>query len=365
MSLRLYGRVMLECDEMGSLNVGIIGMGKMGILHAGILAALDGVKVKAVAEKDDTIRNYLKGILHDMNVYDDYSKMLSQEDLDLVYITTPVSLHARMVNDCIRHGINFFVEKPLASNMQECIEICRLVGGIINAVGFSKRFTDTFARAREIIVSNVLGELIYVKGTMYLTQVFASGKGWRFKRSESGGGVLLELASHLVDMLLWYFGDVMSVASITRGYYSSEVEDFAHAMLRFKNGLTGYLDASWSVRNYRLPEMSIEVHGSNGTMLVNDDYIRITLDDASKAVDGLGIREGITTIYKQDLFKGVSIDIGGVEYTREDMHVVECVKEGRQSMINVFEAAKVQAVIDAIYNSAKNNSWLEVDYYNG
>ncbi|MEM0030026.1 MAG: Gfo/Idh/MocA family oxidoreductase [Candidatus Nitrosocaldus sp.] len=353
---------------MGSLDVGIIGMGKMGILHAGILAALDGVRVTAAAEKDDTVRNYLKGILHDINVYDDYTKMLAKEDLNLVYITTPVSLHAMMIKECIKHGTNFFVEKPLAVNMQECIEICRLASnGVVSAVGFSKRFTDTFVKAREIIASNILGELIYVKGTMYLTQVFASGKGWRFKRSESGGGVMLELASHLVDMLQWYFGTVKSVASITRGYYSSEVEDFAHAMLRFENGLTGYLDASWSVRNYRLPEMSIEVHGSNGTMLVNDDYIRITLDDASKAssVDGLSIGEGLTTIYKQDLFKGVPIDIGGVEYTREDMHVVECVKERRQSMINVFEAAKVQAVIDAIYNSAKSNAWLEVNYYNG
>ena len=61
---------------MGSVDVGIIGMGKMGILHAGILAAL-GVRVRAVAEKDDTVRNYLKGILHNINMYDDYTKMLT------------------------------------------------------------------------------------------------------------------------------------------------------------------------------------------------------------------------------------------------------------------------------------------------
>jgi len=349
---------------MNTIKVGVIGMGKMGILHTGILSALDRVKVTAVAEKDDTLRNYLRGIIHDMNIYDDYITMLNREDLDVVYITTPVSLHAKMVKDCINNGVNFFVEKPLAVNMQECRDICASVSkDLINAVGFSKRFADTFAKAKDIITNDVLGDLIYVKGTMYLTQVFSSSKGWRFKRSESGGGVLLELASHLVDMLLWYIGDIKSVVAVSKSYYSREVEDFVHAILRFKDDLIGYLDASWSMRNYRLPEINIEVHGSNGTMLVNDDYIRVTLDNINRDIDGLRLREGITTIYKQDLFKGVPIDIGGVEYTREDMHFIECIKEKRQSVINVFEASKVQAVIDAIYSSSYNGNWVEVSYY--
>ncbi len=104
------------------LNVGVIGMGKMGILHTGILAALDDTNVVAVAEKDSTLHNYLKNILNESNIqiYDDYNKMLTKEALDLVYITTPVSLHSRMANDCIDNNINFFVEKPLVSNMEEC-----------------------------------------------------------------------------------------------------------------------------------------------------------------------------------------------------------------------------------------------------
>ena len=95
------------------LNVGVIGMGKMGILHTGILAALDDTNVVAVAEKDSTLHNYLKNILNESNIQ-------IYEALDLVYITTPVSLHSRMVNDCIDNNINFFVEKPLVSNMEEC-----------------------------------------------------------------------------------------------------------------------------------------------------------------------------------------------------------------------------------------------------
>lgn len=345
------------------LNVGIIGMGKMGILHTGILAALDDANVVAVAEKDSTLHNYLKNILHESNIkiYDDYNKMFKKEDLNLVYITTPVSLHFRMANDCIDNNINFFVEKPLVSNMEECKNLyTKLVGKeTLHFIGYSKRFVDTFVKAKEILESNVLGDILHFKGSMYLTQVFTKGKGWRFKRAESGGGVLLELASHLIDLLLWYLGNVDSVVSTVKNYYSTEVEDFVHAILRLENGLTGYIDTSWSVRNYRLPEINIEIHGSNGTLFVNEDYIRLTLDNRS---DKLDMNAGITTLYKQDLFKGVPIDIGGIEYTKEDMHVIQHVKDNKQSMLNVFEGSKVQAVIDAIYNSAKNNSWIKVKY---
>lgn len=343
------------------MNVGVIGFGKMGMLHTGILSIINGVNVVAVAEKDDTLRGYLKNIL-DKNIYDDYYKMINKEDLDLVYITTPVSLHAKIANDCIERNINFFVEKPLASNLEECNMLySKLNNKLVNTVGYSKRFTDTFSKAKELIHKGALGELVYVKGSMYLTQVFSYAKGWRFKKSESGGGVLLELASHLVDGLLWYFGKIEEVAATAKSYYSNEVEDFVHAILRFENGLIGYLDASWSIRNYRLPEMTIEVHGSNGTMLVNDDYIRLSLDDEFKK-DNLILDAGLSILYKQDLYKGVIIDIGGPEYTREDIYTVECVKKQKQNMLDILEASRVQSVIDAIYSSIKDRTWKRVQY---
>ncbi|GIU70823.1 MAG: hypothetical protein KatS3mg003_0302 [Candidatus Nitrosocaldaceae archaeon] len=340
------------------INVGIIGMGKMGILHTGILNSLEDVNISAIAEKDDTLRNYIKGFLKDIKVYDDYKKMINNENIDLAYITTPVTLHAAMAYECINNNVNFFVEKPLAVSLEECEKLYN--NNLISVVGYSKRFVDTFVKTKEILDNGVLGDFVYVKGSMYLTQVFKSSKGWRFKKSESGGGILLELASHLIDLLLWYFGSINRVSSILKNYYSKEVEDFVHAIIQFDN-LDGYIDASWSVRNYRLPEINIEVHGSNGTMLVNEDYIRLILD-APFNRNNLNFNDGITTIYKQELFKGVPIDIGGVEYTREDMHVIDCVKNKRQSMLNISEASKVQAVIDAIYRSANNNRWEDVRY---
>ncbi len=342
-----------------AMNAAIVGFGKMGILHAGILNSLEGVRLVAVAEKEDIINNYVQKALPQVNFYSNYEKMLSEETLDLVYVTTPVSSHIPIANSCIEHNANFFIEKPLAHGVNECRELCHKLKktSLVHAVGYSKRFLETFAKAKELLNSGTLGDFIYFKSSMYVSQLFTKGKGWRYKKHESGGGVLLEFASHLIDLLLWYFGPIESVSAITRSYYSEDVEDFAHSTMEFETGLKGHLDTSWSVRNYRLPEITIEVHGSKGMMTVNDDSIRISLDPTNGSP-----YPSLKTIYKQALSNGTVIDIGGPEYTKEDLHMVDCVKQGNQTNISCFQASMVQSVIDAMYASATERVFKKVEY---
>ncbi|HDM36453.1 MAG TPA: Gfo/Idh/MocA family oxidoreductase, partial [Candidatus Syntrophoarchaeum butanivorans] len=220
---------------------------------------------------------------------------------------------------------------------------------VINMVGYCKHFVDTFRKAKEIIDSDALGDLIYFNSSMYVSQLFSKGKGWRYKKESSGGGVLNTLAAHLIDLLLWFFGDVALVNGNVKSYYSRDVEDFVHSYLLFESGLGGYLDTSWSVRNHRLPEITIEVQGENGMLVVTDDYVKIYLDKELSW----------TTYYKQDLYEGVDFDLGGPEYTIEDKHLIESIRNNRRTEIDVFDGFKVQKVIDAIYRSASDKHAVE------
>jgi predicted dehydrogenase len=204
-------------------------------------------------------------------------------------------------------------------------------------------------KAKEILDNNDLGKLIYFKSSMYVSQNFSKGKGWRYNKSKSGGGVLSTLATHIVDLLLWYFGDVSLLNGHTNSYYSNDVEDFVHSYFLFGSGLEGYLDASWSVRNYRLPEITIEIHGENGVLIVSNDFVKIYRDSDSKW----------NTYYKQDLYNGVYFDLGGPEYTKEDMHMVESVKNKTDTGLNVYDGLKVQKVVDGIYKSSTIKSSIE------
>ncbi|MEN6553751.1 MAG: Gfo/Idh/MocA family oxidoreductase [Methanobacterium sp.] len=336
-----------------NINVGIIGMGKMGILHTGILNSLDGANVKGVTEKQDLVLKPIRQLLPLIGTYNNYLDMIKNEDLDLIYITTPTSFHTNIALDCVDEGIPFFVEKPLGVSVDDCKPLIEAIQKkpVISMIGYSKRFTDTFLKAKGVIDSGVLGELIYFSSSMYISQLFSKGKGWRYKKEASGGGVLSTLAAHLIDLLIWFFGDVSFIEGNTKSYYSKDVEDFVHAYLLFKGGLEGYIDTSWSVRNYRLPEIKIEVHGEKGMLVVTDDYVKIYSDQDSRW----------ETYYKQDLYEGVGFDLGGPEYTREDIHMIESVKQERASGLDIFDGFKAQKVVEGIYKSASTKSAVEGD----
>src|SRR5687768_6951876 len=158
------------------LNVGIVGLGKMGLLHAGIMNSLYGVKVSAVAEKEKIIANYVKESLPEVHVYEDSDEMFRSENLDIVFITTPVSSHYSIAQSCIRKGINFFIEKPLCKNVDEARKLCedlKNAPNIIHSVGFNRRFIDTFAKAKSLLDAGILGEISNVKSTMYVSNIFS------------------------------------------------------------------------------------------------------------------------------------------------------------------------------------------------
>jgi predicted dehydrogenase len=359
-----------EDEKKRILNIGIVGLGKMGLLHTGILNSIYNVKTVAISEKEKIIAKYLKSSLPDINLYEDYEKMFEAEDLDLVYITTPVSSHFPITSLCIKNKINFFVEKPLTGTLEESERLCTSLKQkhqIIHSVGYNRRFIPTFSRAKVLLDTKILGDTSYVKSSMYVSNILSKPTGWRSKKNVSGGGVLLDLGAHVIDLLLWFFCPISSVSGQIKSIYSDEVEDFAHMDMNFGDGMRGELDTSWSTEGYRVSELNIEIVGNNGKMKVNEDYIKLEL---KKPANGLNMHEDSsdnkneTTLYKQELGEGVPIDVGGPEYTREDLHVVDCVFNKKQSLVNVFEASKTQSVIQAMYDAARNgDSRKKVEYF--
>lgn len=346
---------------MFNLNACVIGLGKMGLLHAGIVNRLDNLHLVAVCEKEKMIRSYFRDLRKDIVLYDDVDTMVRNESIDVAFITTPISSHYPIAEICVKNHINFFIEKPLVKDLEEAkklVDVLKNYPKLIHAVGYNRRFIDTFAKAKSLLNANVLGEISLVKSSMYVSNVLSKPTGWRSSKKISGGGVLLDLGSHVIDLLLWYFGPIETIiGGRVKSVYSAEVEDFAHMNVKFLSGMEGEIDVSWSVPHYRLPELNVEVIGTNGNLRVNEDLVTIHLNgSASQSPNSM------TTIYKQALNKGVPIDLGGPEYTREDAHLVECILQSNQTLNNVYEAGRTQSVIQAMYDAASNNSMEKVEY---
>ena len=342
---------------MNELRVGVVGLGKMGLLHSGIFNQLESSTLVAVVEREGLTSNLLKVYLPHISVYRDYEEMLKREELDIAAITTPVFLHKPIIEVALEHDCHVFVEKPLALDGDECRSVLHTGGNGKTQVGYNRRFLETFKMAKGIVDNSSLGELTFLRSRMFETQVLRKEKGWRFDRSKSGGGVIIDLGAHVIDLLHYLVGPLSSVQGMGRSIYSDNVDDYASINLQFVDGLIGSLELSWSIRHYRLPETKIAMQFENGTLTATEKYIEIYSE-----VDNHPLKRGWSTFYLQDLTAGVPINLGGPEYTAEDAQLLECIKNDEEPLCNFREAAKTNFVIDAIYDSINTGETQTIRY---
>jgi predicted dehydrogenase len=144
------------------LRIAVIGLGKMGLLHTSILNAIPNVEVKALVDKSAIMTRLCRKIFSQKGiiVLNDYEK-LSKMDLDAVYVTTPISSHAPIIEGLFKKEItrNIFVEKTLGSNYEQSKRLLDFAGKVnsITMVGYMKRFSVIFRKAKELLEQQTLG----------------------------------------------------------------------------------------------------------------------------------------------------------------------------------------------------------------
>jgi predicted dehydrogenase len=341
------------------IRCGVIGVGKMGMLHASLANAIEGSELAAVCEPNRTMRNWFETLASNVSSYQSYAEMLDAAPLDAVFICTPPSSHIEIATACVRKGCHVFIEKPLclaAEDAKPLVELLKQTGKI-GMVGYMMRYADTFSKAREILKQGVLGRVLACRGATKVSQMFKAGKGWRYSRKESGGGVLISQGIHAVDLMCWMLGTPRSVNLRTNNFYSETVEDFAQALFSWKDGIIGSLDSSWSVDGHRLMLTSLEMTCENGTLTVDDDTVRLFLRKASGKY-----AEGWTSMSKPELSSGHAADIGGTLYTGQDEAFLRAVRGQGEIDSDVRSAWSVQHVMDCLYKSAdENGTTVDVD----
>src|SRR5262249_18310968 len=160
----------------GLLSLGVVGFGKLGLLHAALANALADSRLAAVADSQSQLLSVLKSQMPTLLTFRTHTEMLQGVKLDGVLIATPTHAHIPVAIDCVRAGIPTFIEKPLGISAAQTEPLLREVAstGVPTMVGFMIRFHETFRKAREIIQANVLGRLQNLRATMYISQIMKS-----------------------------------------------------------------------------------------------------------------------------------------------------------------------------------------------
>jgi predicted dehydrogenase len=242
--------------KMKQLNLGLIGLGYVGKVHLRHGTKLTDAKLVAVA---DVSRNALAkarktGIKH---TYSDYQQLLKNPDIDAVIIALPTHLHKVCALDAAEAGKDIFLEKPLASNPKEGKEILRAVekNGRKLMAGYHFRFAPPFRELREQMLNGFLGEIQTATATFVgagpMIMHRADGHSprpvpsWWFDKKLTGGGVLMDLGCHMINLLRWYFGEIVDVKSYLGYRFKLDFEDHAACVAKFASGQIAIFHVGW------------------------------------------------------------------------------------------------------------------------
>jgi 1,5-anhydro-D-fructose reductase (1,5-anhydro-D-mannitol-forming) len=250
---------------MKVIKVGIIGYGKMGIIRHDALNKDPRSKVVSIYDPE------LKNIDLEIDIMESAEQVL-ESGIDAVFICTPNHIIKELVIKSLKRGINVFSEKPPGINIEEILEIEAMERKIKNKTlmfGFNHRFHGSIIKMKEIIKNNLLGNLLWMRGR-YGKEVDENYlKDWRVDKTKSGGGILLDQGIHLLDLFLYFGGELDEVKSFVSNLYWKipGIEDNVFAI--FKNSKTGVCASLHSTMTQWRYLFSFELFFEKGSLILN------------------------------------------------------------------------------------------------
>ena len=271
------------------LRAGVVGLGMMGRNHVRVWdEAVDGVELVAVADPDpEAVARATSG--RRARGFADAERMLAEEELDLVSIVAPTSLHLPVTLAALRAGANVLVEKPIAATREEATEMIEAAeaAGRMLTVGHIERFNPAIRELRRRLAAGELGRIFQVKATRL----------GPFPARIRDVGVVVDLAPHDLDVMRYLVdSEPIRLYAETERRIHTEHEDLFNGVIKFANGVVGVLDINWLTPTKR---RSLTVTGERGMFLANyidQDLVLFSNPDAAETWVNAGAGAQITSV---------------------------------------------------------------------
>jgi predicted dehydrogenase len=345
---------------MRQFRVGVIGL-SMGEGHIRGFLSHPQAKVAAIADIDPH-RLREVGDRYKVPVrYDSAETMIAREHLDIVSVATPNRFHKPLTIQALKSGAHVLCEKPMAMNAGEAREMLAVAGKMKRRImiDFSYRFTQAAQALKAAVNQGVLGDVYYAR-TMWMRKRGIPGfGGWFGIKSMSGGGPLIDLGVHRIDLALWLMGypkpewvlgtayDRLAAPMARKLKRKFDVEDLAAGFIRFRNGASLEVTASWASNIGENELMETRLVGTRGGLVqrnVGGGYNfegRLYLDQGGK------VRELETKPVRNGLRNAM-------------YHFVDSIAKGKPHIATGEEGAIVMEILDSIYASAKKGAPVRV-----
>lgn len=294
---------------MGKWKVAIIGTGNIARMHAKhyrvedrveVVALCDIVESKAVSYKNDFFPN--------AKVYTDYKELLKDDSIDSVDICTPNYLHSVIAVDAFNSGKHVFTEKPDAVSVEEVLKMNEASQKADKTlmVMRNNRFLDASVMAKKFIDNGEMGEIYCGRCGWQRRRGIPGKRGWFTNKEQSGGGPLIDLGVHMIDLAIWLMGNPTPVSvsgntfckfadsELSDSVHSQfgekkssgvfDVEDLAMGMIRFGNGTVLQIEFSWA-SNVKKERRFVELRGTKAGLKWEDAGVEFFSEMDGQLVD--------------------------------------------------------------------------------
>ena len=281
-------------------------------------------------------------------------------DVEAVYVATPVHAHREQVLACARARKHVLCEKPLGLNVAEAEEMvaaCRQAG-VLLGTALMMRFHSRHRAALELIRRGRLGQPVYARAQLSCWYPPIEG-AWRQDPALGGGGALMDMGGHCLDLLEMFFGPMRRLVCLTaRAVHGYAVEDGATVLVEFANGALGTVDTFFSIPD-EASENVLELYGSLGAILA-----RGTIGQGSGGFMVARLR-GEQAGYDAQQARAAA---GGIEIAPEPVNLYRAeieefsraVREGRPPAVSGEDGLRNQRLLAACYESARTGKMVEV-----
>lgn len=284
------------------LRVGMAGLGRMGARHARNLATrVPGAELVAANSPAADERDWARNELRVPKLYADYAQMLSDPDVEAVFLATPTSEHASQIIAALEAGKHVFSEKPTSLQLEDCLRVEEAAArhpGLKAMIGYVRRFDPSYRNAYEKLKSGAIGEAFLVK-SQTLDKHDPSGFFVRF--AQKSGGIFLDMSVHDIDTARWFLGAPKPVrvfatgtVAVHEGLKAVGDLDNGVAMIEFEGGKMAVLQASRTMAHGH--ETLAEITGTSGRLTIGANARLDRVDIA----DEHGVRHECTpTFYER------------------------------------------------------------------
>jgi len=341
------------------LNAGVIGCGAGRAHITGYLASK--ANVLAICDIDE---HRLEKTREEFNIPLGFRKiqdLLAVEEIDLVSVALPNYLHAPVTIQCLKAGKHVMCEKPMALNAREArkMALAAKAAGKKFMMNFNYRFSPQAQVLKAYADSGVLGDVYYARTQWNRMRGVPGLGGWFTTKAKSGGGPLIDLGVHRLDLALWLMGNPagVSVSGFCNDTFARQiakeqkkpmdVEDFAAGFIRLDNGAVLALEASWASNIDRAEQMSTAILGTRGALF------------HSNVGEGYEMRARVVTE------RGGAVEIIDPRNYRPrwqnpQQHFVECILADTEPLATAEHGVRVMEILDAIYESAEKGREVKV-----